>query len=162
MRVLGRILAMRAGAAGYSLAGPSLEVHAEGDVRIFERSRAVGEDGWLVVVFSVPESERDKRHALRKSLTSFALSDLGVGVARIRGIAEWFMPLDPLAYRRGDPDAARPARPPDSSGPTARRLRKRSSPSSGNRCRCHPPADQDTMWSGMIVTMVRRSDQRAT
>ena len=28
--------------------------------------------------------------------------------------------------------------------------------------RSQPPADQDTMWSGAIVTMVRSSDQRAT
>jgi hypothetical protein len=27
--------------------------------------------------------------------------------------------------------------------------------------RCQPPADQETMWAGTIVTMVRRSGQRA-
>jgi phenylacetic acid degradation operon negative regulatory protein len=69
-----------ANAAGYSLAEPTLEVLAEGDVRIFERVRAVQEDGWLVVVFSVPESEREKRHALRTSLTRLGFGTAAPGV----------------------------------------------------------------------------------
>ena len=71
------------GAAGYSLDGPTLEVLAEGDLRIFERVRAVAADGWVVVVFSVPESEREKRHALRTSLTrlGFGTATPGVWVA---------------------------------------------------------------------------------
>jgi phenylacetic acid degradation operon negative regulatory protein len=69
-----------AGAAGYSLAGPTLEVLAEGDVRIFERVRAVAEDGWIVVVFSVPESQRDKRHALRSTLTRLGFGTAAPGV----------------------------------------------------------------------------------
>ncbi|WP_371600174.1 PaaX family transcriptional regulator C-terminal domain-containing protein [Streptomyces sp. NBC_00564] len=67
-------------AAGYSLADPTLEVLAEGDVRIFERARAVADDGWLVVVFSVPESEREKRHALRTSLTRLGFGTAAPGV----------------------------------------------------------------------------------
>lgn len=69
-----------ANAAGYSLADPTLEVLAEGDVRIFERVRAVQEDGWLVVVFSVPESEREKRHALRTSLIRLGFGTAAPGV----------------------------------------------------------------------------------
>lgn len=69
-----------ANAAGYSLADPTLEVLAEGDVRIFERARAVPDDGWLVVVFSVPESEREKRHALRTSLTRLGFGTAAPGV----------------------------------------------------------------------------------
>jgi len=68
------------GAAGYSLDGPTLEVLAEGDVRIFERVRAVAGDGWIVVVFSVPESEREKRHALRTSLTRLGFGTAAPGV----------------------------------------------------------------------------------
>jgi phenylacetic acid degradation operon negative regulatory protein len=68
------------GAAGYSLDGPTLEVLAEGDVRIFERVRAVADDGWVVVVFSVPESEREKRHALRTSLTRLGFGTAAPGV----------------------------------------------------------------------------------
>ncbi|MFN1189615.1 PaaX family transcriptional regulator C-terminal domain-containing protein [[Kitasatospora] papulosa] len=62
--------------AGYSLADSTLGTLAEGDVRIFERARATVEDGWLLVVFSVPETEREKRHELRTSLTR-----LGFGTA---------------------------------------------------------------------------------
>jgi phenylacetic acid degradation operon negative regulatory protein len=69
-----------AGAAGYSLAAPALETLAEGDVRIFERVRAVAEDGWVVVVFSVPESERGKRHELRTSLTHLGFGTAAPGV----------------------------------------------------------------------------------
>jgi phenylacetic acid degradation operon negative regulatory protein len=68
------------GAVGYSLAEPTLEVLAEGDARIFERARAVVEDGWLVVVFSVPESEREKRHELRTSLTRLGFGTAAPGV----------------------------------------------------------------------------------
>lgn len=69
-----------AGAAGYTLADPALEMLAEGDVRIFERERAVAEDGWLVVVYSVPESEREKRHELRSSLTRLGFGSAAPGV----------------------------------------------------------------------------------
>ncbi|MCU7820785.1 PaaX family transcriptional regulator C-terminal domain-containing protein [Kitasatospora sp. DSM 101779] len=68
------------GAAGYSLAAPVLETLAEGDVRIFERVRAVAEDGWIVVVFSVPESERQKRHELRAALTRLGFGTAAPGV----------------------------------------------------------------------------------
>ncbi len=70
----------RDGAAGYALAEPTLETLAEGDARIFERRRARTEDGWLVVVFSVPESEREKRHALRSSLTQLGFGTTAPGV----------------------------------------------------------------------------------
>ncbi|GLY47591.1 PaaX family transcriptional regulator C-terminal domain-containing protein [Lentzea sp. NBRC 102530] len=70
----------RDGAAGYVLAESTLETLAEGDTRIFERRRATAEDGWLVVVFSVPESERDKRHALRTSLTQLGFGTAAPGV----------------------------------------------------------------------------------
>ena len=48
----------------------------EGDHRIWSRPRATAADGWLVLVFSVPESERERRHALRS-----LLSRLGFGTA---------------------------------------------------------------------------------
>jgi phenylacetic acid degradation operon negative regulatory protein len=70
----------RGTAAGYCLTAPTLEVLAEGDVRIFGRPRATEADGWLVVVFSVPESERDKRHALRTSLTRLGFGTAAPGV----------------------------------------------------------------------------------
>ncbi|WP_269083634.1 PaaX family transcriptional regulator [Lentzea aerocolonigenes] len=70
----------RDGAAGYALSEQTLETLAEGDARIFERRRATADDGWLVVVFSVPESEREKRHALRTSLTQLGFGTAAPGV----------------------------------------------------------------------------------
>lgn len=68
------------GAAGYALSGTALRMLAEGDRRIFQRGRAAAEDGWLVVVFSIPEPERDKRHALRTSLTRLGFGIVASGV----------------------------------------------------------------------------------
>ncbi|MEU9382303.1 PaaX family transcriptional regulator C-terminal domain-containing protein [Streptomyces sp. NPDC048279] len=74
------------GAAGYAVADSTLEVLAEGDIRIFERHRAAADDGWLVVVFSVPESERAKRHALRAALTRLGFGTAAPGVWVAPGI----------------------------------------------------------------------------
>src|SRR5690606_29743061 len=52
------------GVAGYALSDRARDILDEGDRRIFERARARLEDGWLLAVFSVPESERQKRHTL--------------------------------------------------------------------------------------------------
>lgn len=67
-------------AAGYTIENATLEILAEGDSRIFERVRAGAEDGWLLVVFSVPESERDKRHELRATLTRLGFGTAAPGV----------------------------------------------------------------------------------
>jgi phenylacetic acid degradation operon negative regulatory protein len=66
--------------AGYALDGSTLEILAEGDSRIFEHSRAEVEDGWLLVVFSVPETERDKRHELRAALTRLGFGTAAPGI----------------------------------------------------------------------------------
>jgi phenylacetic acid degradation operon negative regulatory protein len=68
------------GRAGYALSPATLEILREGDVRIFSRPRATPEDGWLVVVFSVPESERGKRHALRSQLGRLGFGTAAPGV----------------------------------------------------------------------------------
>ncbi len=70
----------REGRAGYALSPATLAMLREGDVRIFSRPRATPEDGWLVVVFSVPESEREKRHALRAQLVRLGLGTAAPGV----------------------------------------------------------------------------------
>jgi phenylacetic acid degradation operon negative regulatory protein len=70
----------RDGRAGYALSPATLATLREGDVRIFSRPRATPEDGWLVVVFSVPESERGKRHALRGQLVRLGLGTAAPGV----------------------------------------------------------------------------------
>lgn len=69
-----------AGRAGYALAPATLEILREGDLRIFARPRATPQDGWLVVVFSVPESEREKRHALRSQLVRLGFGAAAPGV----------------------------------------------------------------------------------
>ena len=58
----------------------TVEVLREGDDRIWARPRATVEDGWLVVVFSVPESEREKRHALRSQLSRLGFGSAAPGV----------------------------------------------------------------------------------
>ncbi len=66
----------RDGQAGYALSAGTVEVLRAGDERIWSRPRAEAGDGWLTVVFSVPEAQRAKRHALRA-----LLSRLGFGAA---------------------------------------------------------------------------------
>ncbi|MGY1604918.1 PaaX family transcriptional regulator [Geodermatophilus sp. SYSU D00815] len=68
-----------AGVAGYALSDDALELLAEGDARIFGRRRAEVADGWLTVVFSVPESERDQRHRLRAELTRLGCGTVAPG-----------------------------------------------------------------------------------
>jgi phenylacetic acid degradation operon negative regulatory protein len=68
------------GQAGYSLSASALAVLREGDARIWSRPRAAIGDGWLVTVFSVPESEREKRHELRSLLTRLGFGTAAPGV----------------------------------------------------------------------------------
>ena len=66
--------------AGYALSDHARRVLHEGDRRIFERPRASQGDGWVVVVFSVPESERRQRHTLRSRLTWLGYGTVSAGV----------------------------------------------------------------------------------
>ena len=70
----------REGAAGYALSARGRDILAEGDRRIFDRPRAGPGDGWLLVVFSVPEPERRRRHALRSRLTWLGFGTVSAGV----------------------------------------------------------------------------------
>ena len=67
-------------AAGYSLSSDALDVLREGDVRIFGPKRASESDGLLIVVFSVPESERERRHQLRTVLSARGFGTISPGV----------------------------------------------------------------------------------
>ena len=69
-----------AGAAGYALSQRGTEILAEGDRRIFERPRARLADGWLLAVFSVPERERGRRHALRSRLSWLGFGTVSAGI----------------------------------------------------------------------------------
>jgi phenylacetic acid degradation operon negative regulatory protein len=68
------------GVAGYALSDQAREILREGDDRIFERRRAEADEGWLIVVFSVPESEREKRHLLRSRLIRLGFGTVSSGV----------------------------------------------------------------------------------
>lgn len=68
------------GAAGYRLSGHGQVILAEGDRRIFERPRASMTDGWLLAVFSVPEQQRARRHALRSRLAWLGFGSVAAGV----------------------------------------------------------------------------------
>ncbi|MEV8566290.1 PaaX family transcriptional regulator C-terminal domain-containing protein [Streptomyces sp. NPDC051322] len=70
----------RDGTAGYALSGEGLSVLREGDHRIFRRQRGTLADGWLLAMFSVPESERSKRHLLRSRLTRLGFGTAASGV----------------------------------------------------------------------------------
>jgi phenylacetic acid degradation operon negative regulatory protein len=68
------------GVAGYALSDDAREILHEGDRRIFERRRATPADGWLLAVFSVPESRRDQRHVLRSRLAWLGFGTVSAGV----------------------------------------------------------------------------------
>ena len=68
------------GAAGYGLSDQAKAILAEGDRRIFGRRVAKPEDGWVLAVFSVPETERTRRHTLRSRLSWLGFGNVAPGV----------------------------------------------------------------------------------
>lgn len=77
----GVIDAQRIGSsAGYAIAENTRHVLELGDRRIFDQKHAVLSDGWLLAVFSVPESEREKRHVLRSRLAWLGFGTVSSGV----------------------------------------------------------------------------------
>lgn len=68
----------RDGVAGYALSAYGDSVLAEGDRRIFVREEPQESD-WVLAVFSVPEAERDKRHALRSRLSRLGFATITSG-----------------------------------------------------------------------------------
>ncbi|MEU8617296.1 PaaX family transcriptional regulator C-terminal domain-containing protein [Streptomyces sp. NPDC048623] len=81
LKKAGTLLQERRDGIGYRL-GPEMgPVFDEGDRRIFgslEPARL--QDGWVVAVFSVPESERSHRHQLRSRLTWLGFGNAAPGV----------------------------------------------------------------------------------
>jgi phenylacetic acid degradation operon negative regulatory protein len=71
------------GVAGYGLSQQAREILDEGDQRIFGRQRAELSEGWLLAIFSVPESQRQQRHVLRSRLSwlGFGTTASGVWIA---------------------------------------------------------------------------------
>ncbi len=70
----------RDGLAGYALSPAGREVLDEGDERIFHQPGVSLASGWLLAVFSVPESERQRRHTLRSRLTWLGFGTAAPGV----------------------------------------------------------------------------------
>lgn len=68
------------GAAGYRLDEHTHHLLDLGDRRIFHPRRARLGDGWLLAVFSVPESQRERRHRLRVRLTWLGFGTVGPGI----------------------------------------------------------------------------------
>jgi phenylacetic acid degradation operon negative regulatory protein len=75
------------GSAGYQLSAEAMAILREGDTRIFRRDRATLADGWLLAVFSVPETERHRRHVLRSELTRLGFGMVAPGI--------WIAPSHP-------------------------------------------------------------------
>ncbi|MFF5405810.1 PaaX family transcriptional regulator C-terminal domain-containing protein [Streptomyces misionensis] len=67
------------GAAGYELSAEARQLLEDGDRRIY--AAAPPEDaGWVLAVFSVPETERQKRHVLRSRLSALGFGTAAPGV----------------------------------------------------------------------------------
>jgi phenylacetic acid degradation operon negative regulatory protein len=86
------LAAGRGGAAGYELSAEARAILQEGDRRIFGRRRATLADGWVLAVFSVPETHRHLRHQLRSQLTGLGFGTVAAGV--------WIAPAHVLGEAR--------------------------------------------------------------
>ena len=124
----------------------------EGDARIWSRPRASVDDGWLVVVFSVPEAERGKRHELRSLLTRLGFGTAAPGVWVAPGTA-YDETLARARPRRADVvHRAVPRRLP--------RLRARPTPASasGGTCRRSPRCTTSSWPTTARLTRLRDPD----
>lgn len=69
MKRSGLLVAERVdGKAGYGVSKLGIEILEDGDRRIFPRSSRPADEGWVVALFSVPESERKQRYLIRSRL----------------------------------------------------------------------------------------------
>lgn len=81
LKKAGTLLQERRGATGYRLAPAVEPVFEEGDRRIFHSLEPADlADGWVVAVFSVPESARAQRHQLRSRLSWLGFGNAAPGV----------------------------------------------------------------------------------
>jgi phenylacetic acid degradation operon negative regulatory protein len=69
-----------AGAAAYGLSEDARQLLADGDRRIYGRPVDSPGGDWVLAVFSVPESERHKRHLLRSRLARLGFGTAAPGV----------------------------------------------------------------------------------
>ncbi|MBB2893896.1 PaaX family transcriptional regulator [Flexivirga oryzae] len=83
----------RDGARGYALTEHAQAVLAQGDEVIWHARRPADlADGWCIVNFSVPESDRSRRYKLRTHLSHMGFGNVGTAMwlapARMQGAAE--------------------------------------------------------------------------
>ncbi|MGY1496910.1 PaaX family transcriptional regulator [Streptomyces sp. QTS52] len=68
------------GAAGYELSPDARQLLDDGDRRVYAAAPPPPDEGWVLAVFSVPESERQKRHVLRSRLAGLGFGTAAPGV----------------------------------------------------------------------------------
>lgn len=68
------------GAAGYGLSPEARQLLDDGDRRVYATTPPGEDDGWVLAVFSVPETERQKRHVLRSRLAALGFGTAAPGV----------------------------------------------------------------------------------
>ncbi|MDP9906209.1 PaaX family transcriptional regulator [Arthrobacter bambusae] len=68
------------GVAKYRISESIRDVFREGDRRIFAPEQPVPLDAWVLAVFSVPESMRNRRHQLRSELSGLGFGSVASGV----------------------------------------------------------------------------------
>jgi len=78
----GLLVAEQAGSrsAGYAPSEATRQLLQDGDRRIYDRPRPDADGSWLLAVFSVPESERRRRHVLRSRLARLGFGNAAPGV----------------------------------------------------------------------------------
>ncbi|WP_269044966.1 PaaX family transcriptional regulator [Paenarthrobacter sp. Z7-10] len=65
--------------ARYELSPSVAGMFLEGDERIFASHPSRADDGWVLAIFSVPESMRNRRHQLRTVLAGFGFGSMASG-----------------------------------------------------------------------------------
>jgi phenylacetic acid degradation operon negative regulatory protein len=80
------------GVAKYELSDTVLDVFREGDSRIFAADRSTQLESWVLAVYSVPESMRNRRHQLRSELSGLGFGSVAPGV--------WIAPAQVLEQAR--------------------------------------------------------------
>src|SRR5947209_4031927 len=74
-------LLRRSSGYGYELTEQAQAILADGDRRLFEPRPATDlRDGWVLIVFSIPEHQRHLRHVLRVRLTRLGFGNTAPGV----------------------------------------------------------------------------------
>ncbi|MEU3372838.1 PaaX family transcriptional regulator C-terminal domain-containing protein [Streptomyces sp. NPDC006711] len=68
------------GAAGYALSEDARQLLDDGDRRIYAHPAPREDEGWVLAVFSVPETERSRRHLLRSRLAGLGFGTAAPGV----------------------------------------------------------------------------------